>query len=160
MRTISAKHCTIKATILPVQENWVAMMMITTTKASIHACIATDKKGEGGWGRKESTTSERFSCNEMLEDVLEANSNLSVSSAKSLAPQCEVTSAWDDDLVHGILRKITSACHVQLLFRNRLNLGLNHKTCSNLYDPQICSNLCDPQICCNLCDPKVEWRVL
>jgi hypothetical protein len=132
-----------------VQENWVAMMMITTTKASIHACIATDKKGKQG--RKESTTSERFSCNEMLEDVLEANSNLSVSSAKSFARQCEVTSAWDDDLVHGILRKITSACHVQLLFRNRLNLGLNHKTCSNLYDPKICSNLCDP---------KVEWRVL
>jgi hypothetical protein len=48
MRTISLKHCTIKATILPVQENWVAMMIITTTKASIHACIATDKKGEGG----------------------------------------------------------------------------------------------------------------
>lgn len=38
------------------------------------------KKGRGE--RKESTTSERFSCNEMLEDVLEANSNLSVSSAK------------------------------------------------------------------------------
>jgi len=52
MRTISVKHCTIKATILPVQENWVAMMMITTTKASIHACIATDKKGEGGEERK------------------------------------------------------------------------------------------------------------
>jgi hypothetical protein len=82
----------------------------------------------------------------MLEDVLEANSNLSMSSAKSFAPQYEVTSAWDDDLVHGILTKITSACHVQLLFRNRLNLGLNHKTCSNLCDPQICSNLCDPKV--------------
>jgi hypothetical protein len=52
MRTISVKHCTIKATILPAQENWVAMMVITTTKASIHACIATDKKGDGGGGKK------------------------------------------------------------------------------------------------------------
>jgi hypothetical protein len=95
----------------------------------------------------------------MFEDVLEAN--LSVSSAKSFAPQCEVTSAWDDDLVHEILRKITSACHVQLLFRIRLNLGLNHKTCSNLYDPQICSNLCDPKVeTCVILEYVVTYVIL